>query len=190
MTGGVGTGKTFVSKVIFQALMHHYNKQLGNDPLKTKVIRITYTGKVAYNIGDVTAQSILQLSFKAIEELPLDSNILHVLSKQYAQLHLVLIDEILLIGSHMLFNIDKRLREILYNPTKSFANLDTYFVVISIKLNPYMIPTFLTIQSYMDESLHIHFGKAMLSVFKYTTSCDKMTKLSYISWIELVKVSN
>ena len=49
---------------------------------------------------------------------------LDVLSKQYEQLRLVFIDETTWIGSRMLFNMDKRLREILHMTTMPFGNVD------------------------------------------------------------------
>ena len=127
MTGDASTGKTFVAKVIFQELVRHYNKQLASDPLKTKGIILAYTRKAAYNIGGFTAHSILHLPFKSSEAIALDSNTLDVLSKQSEQLRLVLIDETSLIGSRMLFNMDRRLRQILHMATMPFGNVDPIF---------------------------------------------------------------
>ena len=52
---------------------------------------------------------------------------LDILSKQFEQLHILLIDETSCIGSQMLFNIDKILREIFHMPTKPFGNVDVIF---------------------------------------------------------------
>ena len=49
------------------------------------------------------------------------------MSKTYSQLHILLIDEISLVGSTFLRYIDKRLRDIMQTPTAYFGNLDTIF---------------------------------------------------------------
>ena len=59
--------------------------------------------------------------------LPLDSNTLDNLSKKLDQLQVLLIDEVSLIGSWMLYYIDRRLREIKHTPTKPFGNVNIIF---------------------------------------------------------------
>ena len=59
--------------------------------------------------------------------LPLNSNTLDALTKDFEQLRVLLIDEVSLIGSRMLYNIDKRLREIMHTPTRPLGNLDVIF---------------------------------------------------------------
>lgn len=114
LIGDVGIGKTFVEKLIFQALVKYYNKQLGSDPLKNKGLLLAYNDKDAYNIGGATAHSILHLQFRSSIATPLDSNTVDLLSKQYEQLRLILIDEISSIGIKMLFNMDKIFSQILH----------------------------------------------------------------------------
>lgn len=127
LTGDAGTGKTFVAKAIFHALARFYNSQIASDPIKEKGIILAYTGKAAYNIGGLTADSVLHLPLKASYISPLSANTLDMLSKRYGQLRLVLFDETYLIGSRMLYNMDKRLREILHVATKPFGNVDVIF---------------------------------------------------------------
>ena len=81
----------------------------------------------SYNIGGVTTHSIFQLPCKASNMAPLSSNTLYILSKQFEQLRIVLIDETSLIGSRMLFNIDKIIWEILHFPTNLFGDVDVIF---------------------------------------------------------------
>ena len=49
------------------------------------------------------------------------------MSKTYSQLHMLLIDEISLVGSTFLRYLDKRLHDIMQFPTKYFGNIDTIF---------------------------------------------------------------
>jgi hypothetical protein len=127
LTGGAGTGKTFTAKVLFEALIRIYDKKLDSDPLKTKGVIVASTGKAAFNAGGITAHSIFHLPCNSAKMLPLDSNTLDNLSKRLEQLQILLIDEASLIGSRMLYNIDRRLRQIKHTPTKPFGNIDIIF---------------------------------------------------------------
>lgn len=127
LTGGASTGKIFVAKAIFQALVRHYNKHLASDPLKPKGIILASTGKAAYNVDGSTVHSALHLPFGNSKILSLNSNSLDALSKHFGQLCLVLIEETSLIGSRMLYSMDRRLREIMHIATKPFGNVDLIF---------------------------------------------------------------
>ena len=96
-----------MAKVIYQALLCIYNKNIDNDPDKPKGLVVAYIGKAAYNIGGVTIHSAFHISFNKSEFLPLNSDILDKMSKYYAQLRVILVDEISLVGSTFLHYIDK-----------------------------------------------------------------------------------
>jgi hypothetical protein len=51
-----------------------------------------------------------------------------MLSNHFQQLHAILIDEASLVGSTTLYQIDKRLRQILHTPTLYFGNVDMIFL--------------------------------------------------------------
>lgn len=116
LTGGAGTRKIFTAKVLFQAMIQIYDKQLHSDPLKPKGIIVASTGKSTHNAGGVTAHSIFHLPCSSTKMLPLDSNTLDNLSKKLYQIQIFLIDEASLIGSRMLYNIDTRLHQIKHTP--------------------------------------------------------------------------
>ena len=59
--------------------------------------------------------------------LPLNSNTLDALTKYFEQLQVLLFDEASLIGYHMLYNIVKRICELMHAPTRPFGNLDVIF---------------------------------------------------------------
>lgn len=50
LTGGAGTGKTYTKKVICDALITLYDKQLGSDPLKPKDLFIASIGKACLQL--------------------------------------------------------------------------------------------------------------------------------------------
>ena len=68
---------------------------------------MAYTGKVAHNIGGFTLHSTLHIPFITSDLLPLNSDILDAMSKNYDQLLVLLIDEISLVGVTFLCYIDK-----------------------------------------------------------------------------------
>ena len=127
LTGGAGTGKTFTATTIYQALIWLYNNAINNDPNKPKGLMTTYTGKAAYNIGGSTLHSAFHIPFNKSEFVPLSIETLDTMSKTYSQLHVLLIDEISLVGSIFLGYLDKQLCDIMQFPTKYFGNIDTIF---------------------------------------------------------------
>ncbi len=56
---GVGIGKFFILKLIFQGLLQLYNKNLSLDLIKVKALLIAFTSKVAFNIDNQTIHSTL-----------------------------------------------------------------------------------------------------------------------------------
>lgn len=127
LTGGVGSRKTFTTKAIFEAMIWFYNKHLNSDPLKQKGIVVASIGKATFNTASTTAHSIFHLPCNSSKMLPLDSNIPDMLRKKFDQLQILLIDEVSLIGSKMLYNIDRRLHQIKYTPKIPFGNIDIVF---------------------------------------------------------------
>jgi hypothetical protein len=59
--------------------------------------------------------------------LSLSSNTLDSLTKEYKHFFSLLVEEASLIGSQMLYNVDKRLSEILHTPTFPFQNIEIIF---------------------------------------------------------------
>ena len=41
---GAGTGKTHTTKIAYDALLHFYDKEIGSDPLKKKVLKLHLLG--------------------------------------------------------------------------------------------------------------------------------------------------
>jgi Cdc6-like AAA superfamily ATPase len=64
LTGGVGTGKTFTTKELFQMLIRIYDSNNSSYPMKPKGLIVSYTGKSTYNAGGTTVHSAFFVPFK------------------------------------------------------------------------------------------------------------------------------
>jgi len=52
---GVGIGKKITLMCIIQNMLRYYRKDISNvDPLKPKIMKLTYIGEVAFNINGMT----------------------------------------------------------------------------------------------------------------------------------------
>jgi hypothetical protein len=113
LIGGVRIGKMFTFMCIIQNMLQYYIKQITYvDPLKPKIMKLSYTRKTTFNIFGTMIHSAFAI--------PLNKNLtkLNALSderqdifiKTYDQLCLFVIDEIFLVGNIMLSFINHRLR--------------------------------------------------------------------------------
>ncbi len=97
---------------IIQNMLRNYIKDIPNvDLLNPKVMKLTYTEKVIFNINGVTIHSTFAIplnknfnELKALSDEKRDS-----LIRKYDQLHLLVIDEISLVGNIILSFIGPRL---------------------------------------------------------------------------------
>lgn len=124
---GAGTGKIFRAKAIFQMLMQIYNEHYNIEPLKPKGLILAYTGKVAYNASGVTIHFALLIPFNKSSFISLRNEVLENLKIFYRELRVVLTNEVSLIGSRFLYQIDDRLRNIKNIQKKYFGNIDIIF---------------------------------------------------------------
>ena len=83
VTGGAGTGKTFVGKERFQLLVRMHNNIMQYDPSKPIGLIAAYTGNAAFNIGGVTLHSAFYMPFNKTNFLSLNNEKLDTLSKHY-----------------------------------------------------------------------------------------------------------
>ena len=61
LTGGAGVGKTFVIKLLYQALLKYFNVIPGTDPNLLNMLLMAPTGKAAYLICGNTVHSALMI---------------------------------------------------------------------------------------------------------------------------------
>jgi uncharacterized radical SAM superfamily protein len=90
-------------------MLRYYIKDIPNvDPLKPKIMKLTYIGKATFNISGTTIHSTLPIPLnKNFNELKALSDEKHDnLIKHYDQLFLLIINEISLVGNRMLSFIE------------------------------------------------------------------------------------
>ena len=136
LIGRARIGKTFIAKALFQMLIRIYDSNNSFDPMKRKGLIVSYTGKVAYNVGGTTVHSAFFMPFNRSQFLPLSMEMLDTLSKLYDELQLVFIDEASLIGSRFLYSIENRLIIIKHVHTKYFGNIDMILCGIFTRHSP------------------------------------------------------
>ena len=130
ITGGAGTGKSLLIKAIFNMAVKELEAE-GDSPSDTTVLLLAPTGTAAFNIDGMTMHSALKLPLKQHskqgEYQPLSQEKLHDLRCKLANLTIIIIDEISMVSSQDLYNIHRRLSEIM-GTTQS----DEYFGGLSI----------------------------------------------------------
>lgn len=116
LSGGAGVGKSWVLKLLHEALLRHLSKVAGENPDDIKVIRIAPTGKAAFNIrGNTIHSSFLIPVAQGFEYKALDSDRLNTMRKLYGRLKIIFIDEISMVGSGLFNFLNHRLQQIIGN---------------------------------------------------------------------------
>ena len=57
LNGGVGVGKSHLTKCLYQAALKYYNTTAGDDFIQVKILMLAPTGKAAFNIKGNTIHS-------------------------------------------------------------------------------------------------------------------------------------
>ena len=108
--GGAGVGKSFVISVIAK-YVEKILRSPGDSPNNPKVILLAPTGMAASIISGTTIHTGLDLKFGR-QYLPLKDEVREKIRLQFEDLQLVIIDELSMVSSDMLYFIHKRLCEI------------------------------------------------------------------------------
>jgi hypothetical protein len=94
LIGGVGTRKTFTLMCIIQNLLQYYIKQIKNvNLLKSKVMKLAYTRKNAFNINTTILSRLTIPLNKSYKLKTLNDEKCDTLIKTYDQLRLIVRDE-------------------------------------------------------------------------------------------------
>ena len=117
ITGGAGSGKTFVLHAINEAVSRYFNLQPSNIPSIKSVMKVAITGKAAFLIKGETIHSGLGIRpkkcYEFYERLSADQlNSLHV---KFRGTKLLMIDEISMVGLNFFRFINARLQDIMAN---------------------------------------------------------------------------
>ena len=125
VTGGAGTGKSFVLKLIREHMLRHNRGTFPN------VLIAAPTGVAAYNVKGWTLHRLLHLNVQNKNNAtyhPLSPRMLQKLRRLFCNVSMLIIDEISMVSINTLIHIHKRLQEI--KDTQSIPN--TFFGNINI----------------------------------------------------------
>ena len=113
--GGAGVGKSTVIRALYEGLVRYFNSLPSTNPDAIKVLLAAPTGKAAHNIHGMTLHSAFALPVMEFGgEMPnLSSDVLNTLRSKLLCLKLIIIDEISMVGSKILSQVNSRLKAIL-----------------------------------------------------------------------------
>lgn len=132
ITGGAGTGKSYLTKLIIGYLQLFTSNVLGSNP----VIVCAPTGTAAHIIGGSTIHSALAIPVSEFNEyLPLSSYMLSKLRNRYVNVHSMIIDEVSMVSDTMLTYISRRLSDIKHN-SSPFGGLNVFVIGDLFQLRP------------------------------------------------------
>ncbi|KAE8741504.1 hypothetical protein FOCC_FOCC012964 [Frankliniella occidentalis] len=115
LTGGAGVGKSLVINALYQTLHRLLNADPNTNPEDPKVLLCAPTGKASFNIGGQTIHSLFKLPINQKKINELSASVSNTLASKIHNLKVLIIDEISMVGQHMLDMIDQRLRHLLKN---------------------------------------------------------------------------
>ena len=112
---GAGVGKSTVIRALYEGLVRYFNSLPSTNPDAIKVLLAAPTGKPAHNIHGMTLHSAFALPVMEFGgEIPnLSSDVFNTLRGKLLCLKLIIIDEISMVGSKILSQVNSRLKAIL-----------------------------------------------------------------------------
>jgi hypothetical protein len=114
LTGGAGTGKTVVLRVIAEAINRMHNGRVGVAPQSMKVLLVAYTGSAAFNVHGCTIHHAFCIPFGCrllpYRQLPAEER--SKMRNFYANLLCLMIDEISMTRSTLLYYLHRRLQDV------------------------------------------------------------------------------
>ena len=115
--GGAGVGKSTVIRVLYEGLVRYMNSSPGTKADAIKVLLTAPTGKAAFNIHGMTLHSAFALPVTEFNgEMPnLSSDVCNTLRSKLSSLKVIIIDEISMVGSKILSQVNNRLKAIMDN---------------------------------------------------------------------------
>ena len=118
ISGSGGVGKSHLIKTIHQSVKKLLQYDYGS-PGKPQVLIVAPTAVAIININETTIHSVLGLPYRE-KFFPLDSNTLAALRNKYAEVELIILDEISIVSKKVFYQMHCRLIEISYLPNLLF----------------------------------------------------------------------
>ena len=132
--GGAGSGKSTVISVLKQWI-HLILRKEGDNPDHPYVIVVAPTGTAAANVKGQTLHSTFSFNF-GNKHYSLADKKRDKTRTLLQNLSVVIIDEISMVGSDMLYQLDLRLREIKKKENKLFGGVSVFFLGDIMQLRP------------------------------------------------------
>ena len=131
--GGAGSGKsTVINKIAKWA--HYILQRPGDDPDCPYVVISAFTGAAACNVNGHTLHSLFSFNF-GNDFITLSDKTRDQKRKTFKNLEILIIDEISLVDSDMLYKIDLRLKELKQN-SKPFGGVALFCFGDLLKIKP------------------------------------------------------
>ena len=138
VSGGAGTGKSYVLKALRESAERYFKSRAGVDFRHQWTSTLAPTGKVAFLVGGGTIHSILHVpANQALTYSRLDHESLNSLRTQIGHIKLWLVDEISMVGHRLFSFIDQRLQEV-NNTDKPFGGASVVVFGDLFQLAPVM----------------------------------------------------
>eukprot|EP00732_Lithocolla_globosa_P000396 Lithocolla_globosa_v1_NODE_116_length_6153_cov_4.854870.p3 type:complete len:312 gc:universal NODE_116_length_6153_cov_4.854870:2378-3313(+) len=135
LSGGAGTGKTHLCKVLIQMLIRQFQLESGKDPLLPTVLSVAFSGKAAQLLKGRTIHSAFGINPYDKGYTTLNNSQWNTLNVTYGNLRFLIIDEISMVSNNLLASIDLRLQEIKGNK-KPFGGVHVLLVGDLFQLAP------------------------------------------------------
>ena len=99
--GGGGVGKTCLGHALMETITRYYRKQVGQNYEREVILTVAPTGMAAFQIKGTTAHSGLHIPINQNKLSNLSHSERNTLYKQYADVKVVFIYEISMVGCHI-----------------------------------------------------------------------------------------
>jgi hypothetical protein len=117
LTGGAGTGKTVVLRVIAEAINRMHNSRVRTNPASMKVLLVAFTGSAAFNVGGTTIHHAFRVPFgcRLLPYKRLASEERCKMRDACKDLLCLIIDEVSMTGGTLLCYIHRQLQDVFEN---------------------------------------------------------------------------
>ena len=113
ITGGAGVGKSVLIRTLYQALHRLLCSESGQNPENVRILLCSYTGVAAYNIQGSTLHNAFCIEpNKKLKYKQLSDDKRNTLRTKYADLSVLIVDEVSMVGNEMLNFLYLRLQEV------------------------------------------------------------------------------
>ena len=138
ISGGAGTGKSYVLRALRETLERFYKSRSGTDFTHNYCMTIAPTGKAAFLAGGNTIHSVIRVpANQSLKYSRLDHDSLNTLRTEIGHIKVWLIDEISMCGNRLFSFIDQRLQEV-SNTNRPFGGTSVIVFGDMFQLPPVM----------------------------------------------------